>query len=142
MPRCSAAGLDFIIIPAGFNAPLEFLTGFTYDAVGKRARVLTGDNVGLQFSHNVTASDSGTFSIDFLPTVKYPSGGWFQLRLLQDGSNYYELQHTDGYGPGYIRKVVSGVEVERRSFHSQYSQNSNYHIIISFSPNQTTVNAF
>ena len=28
-PRCSAAGLGFIIIPAGFNAPLEFLTGFT-----------------------------------------------------------------------------------------------------------------
>ncbi len=28
MPRCSAAGLDFRIIPAGFNAPLKFLTGF------------------------------------------------------------------------------------------------------------------
>jgi len=26
----AAAGLDFRIIPAGFNAPLEFLTGFTY----------------------------------------------------------------------------------------------------------------
>jgi hypothetical protein len=25
----AAAGLDFKIIPAGFNAPLEFLTGFT-----------------------------------------------------------------------------------------------------------------
>jgi len=25
----SAAGFGFIIIPAGFNAPLEFLTGFT-----------------------------------------------------------------------------------------------------------------
>jgi len=29
MPRCSAAGFGFIIVPAGFNAPLEFLTGFT-----------------------------------------------------------------------------------------------------------------
>jgi hypothetical protein len=29
MPRCSAAVLDFRIIPAGFNATLEFLTGFT-----------------------------------------------------------------------------------------------------------------
>ena len=28
MARCAAAGLDFRIIPAGFNAPLEFLTGF------------------------------------------------------------------------------------------------------------------
>jgi hypothetical protein len=24
------AGLDFRIIPAGFNAPLKFLTGFTF----------------------------------------------------------------------------------------------------------------
>jgi hypothetical protein len=29
MPRCSAAGLDFRIILAGFNAPLEFLTRLT-----------------------------------------------------------------------------------------------------------------
>jgi len=29
MLRCSAAGLHFKTIPAGFNAPLEFLTGFT-----------------------------------------------------------------------------------------------------------------
>jgi len=29
MPHCSAAGLDFIKISAGFNASLEFLTGFT-----------------------------------------------------------------------------------------------------------------
>jgi hypothetical protein len=28
MPHCSAAGLDFRIIPTGFNTPLEFLTGF------------------------------------------------------------------------------------------------------------------
>jgi hypothetical protein len=28
MPRYSATGLDFRIIPAGFSAPLEFLTGF------------------------------------------------------------------------------------------------------------------
>jgi hypothetical protein len=33
MPRCSAAGLDFRIIPAGFNAPLEFLTGFTLSLI-------------------------------------------------------------------------------------------------------------
>ena len=27
----AAAGLHFRLIPAGFNAPLEFLTGFTYE---------------------------------------------------------------------------------------------------------------
>ena len=116
---------------------------FTFDAGGKRARVLTGDNIGLQFSHALPSLYTGSsFSIDFLPTVKYPSGGWFKLRLRQDGNDYYELQHTDGYGPGYIRKVVSGVEVERISFLSQYSQNTNYRIIINFSPSQTTVDAF
>jgi len=31
MPHCSAVGLDLRIIPAGFNAPLEFLTGFTIE---------------------------------------------------------------------------------------------------------------
>ena len=30
MLRCSAAGLNFIIIPLAFNAPLEFLTGFNF----------------------------------------------------------------------------------------------------------------
>jgi len=30
IPRCSAARLDFRIIPAGLNAPMEFLTGFTW----------------------------------------------------------------------------------------------------------------
>ena len=30
MPRNSAAGLHFRIIPAGFSAPLELLTGFTF----------------------------------------------------------------------------------------------------------------
>jgi hypothetical protein len=29
IPGCSARGLGFIIIPAEFNAPLEFLTGVT-----------------------------------------------------------------------------------------------------------------
>jgi hypothetical protein len=33
MPRCFEAGLDFRIIPAAFNAPLEFLTGFTNDQI-------------------------------------------------------------------------------------------------------------
>jgi LemA protein len=39
MPRCSAAGLGFRIIPAGFNAPLEFLTGFT--SISKRRGKMT-----------------------------------------------------------------------------------------------------
>jgi len=55
MPRSSAAGLDFRMIPAGFipfrdksltgfNAPLEFLTGFT-QVLSKRYAIL-----GLQYA--------------------------------------------------------------------------------------------
>jgi hypothetical protein len=40
MPHCSAAGLDFRIIPAGFNAPLEFLTGFTFNFNKKGVKIL------------------------------------------------------------------------------------------------------
>jgi len=40
MARCSAAGLDFRIIPAGFNAPLEFLTGFT-NPFGEEPKIKT-----------------------------------------------------------------------------------------------------
>jgi hypothetical protein len=39
MPCCSAAGLDPRIIPAGFDAPLEFLTGFT-SAIEYNSKIL------------------------------------------------------------------------------------------------------
>jgi len=42
MPRCSAAGLSFIIVPAGFNALLEFLTGFTSQRTGFQSVVNSG----------------------------------------------------------------------------------------------------
>ena len=51
MPRCSAAGLHFRIIPAGFNAPLEFLTGFTSDS----------DIRILEFLPTGTQDKNGTF---------------------------------------------------------------------------------
>ncbi len=115
---------------------------FLYDSAGQRAQVLTGDNVGLQFSHSLSPIDTGTFSIDFLPTAKYPSGGYFILFLRQDANNYYLLRNTDGYGPGIIRKYVGGVIVDSANFSIGYSQNNYYSITIDFSPGQTTVNAF
>jgi alkaline phosphatase len=118
------------------------VASFLYDSVGKRAQVLTGDNVGLQFAHNVPSLGTGTFSIDFLPTQKYPYGGWLYIRLVQDAGNYYDIQNTDGYGPKSIRKIVNGTVVDSASFTSQYTQNTNYHITVNFSPDQTTVNAF
>ncbi len=115
---------------------------FQYDPSGQRVEVLTGDDIELMFSHALTPLDSGSFSVDFLPTVMYPSGGKLKLYLREDENNYYILRNTDGYGPGYFKKYVNGVEVERVDFSNEYAQNSNYSITISFSPVQTTVNAF
>ena len=115
---------------------------FLYDASGKRARVQTGDDISLRFSHALPASDSGTFSVDFLPTAKFPSGGWVVIRLVQDTSNYYEVINQDGYGAGYIRKVVDGVEVSVTDFQSEYTQNNTYTVLINFSPASTQVDAF
>ena len=115
---------------------------FNYDSVNERAQVLTGDNIGLQFSQSVASLSSGSFSIDFLPTTKYPQGGWIEIRLKQDANNYYELSNSDGYGPYQMRKIVGGVEVENVAFTNGYIQNTNYTITINFSPNQTNVTAF
>ncbi|MEE9573538.1 MAG: hypothetical protein V3W20_10855 [Candidatus Neomarinimicrobiota bacterium] len=94
------------------------------------------------FSHNVSVLDTGTFSYDFLPTAKHPAGGYFTLILRQDVNNYYLLRNTDGYGPRYLQKYVSGTLVDSANFTIEYSQNNNYSITVNFSPGQTTVNAF
>jgi len=115
---------------------------FTYDATYKQIKVLTGNNIALQFSQAVPSLDTGTFGIDFLPTVKYPNVGWIIIRLIEDENTYYKIYNTDGYGPGSIKKVVNGVAVDSASFRNVYHQNNNYNITIDFSPFQTVVNAF
>ncbi|MFV9644899.1 MAG: SGNH/GDSL hydrolase family protein [Desulfobacterales bacterium] len=116
---------------------------FVYDAVGERAQVLTGDNVSIEFSHDLPAFESGTFSIDLLPTTKYPNWGLVRISLVQDALNYYSICNTDGSGPcGEIKKVINGQVVESVSFVNEYSQNTNYQITIDFSPGQTQVEAF
>ncbi|MDR4497403.1 MAG: hypothetical protein MRK02_05700 [Candidatus Scalindua sp.] len=115
---------------------------FIYDSTGKRAQVLTGDDVALSFSRNLPVLDKGTFSLDFLPITKYPAGGIIDVYLRQDANNYYWLQNTDGYGAKSLKKVIGGAVVASASFSNQYSQNTNYTITIDFSPGLTTVNAF
>jgi hypothetical protein len=128
----------------------DFWTGggtgqFLYDAAGQRLQVFTGIDVGLQFSHALPASASGTFSIDLRPTVKYRDAGVIRIRLIQDESNYYVVRNTgnpNSYGPSEVTKVVNGVVVESVLFQNNYVQNVNYHITVNFSPGQTVVNAF
>jgi len=115
---------------------------FTYDATGKRLRVTTADNVGLQFERPLPVSSNGTFSLDFLPTKLYPAGGTVVIRLRQDSSTYYEVQYSDGYTSGILRKFVNGTEVAKTQDGTQYKQNTNYSIKINFSPTQVTVQGF
>ena len=112
---------------------------FFYDAAGQRASVQTGDDISLKFSHALPASDSGIFRIDFIPTKKYPSGGWVVVRLIQDESNYYEVWNADGYSAGGIKKIVNGREVDGNNFQDGYTQNNLYTLIISYSPYSTRV---
>ena len=65
MPHCSAAGLDFRIIPAGFNAPLEFLTGFTSRS-GDLMEVALSDGAKFIRKHS---SDLNTFLLISLGRV-------------------------------------------------------------------------
>ena len=113
-----------------------------YDSAGQRLYVLTGDNYGMLLSHGLDASTDGSFSFTFLPTVKYPYGGQIRIRLKENDTTYYELFNTDGYGPGYLAKVVNGTEVERVTLASDYLQNNNYTITITFSPSFTSITGF
>ncbi|MEW5745900.1 MAG: hypothetical protein AB1805_10760 [Nitrospirota bacterium] len=113
-----------------------------HDLTNQRMRVLTGDNIGLQFSHPVPTVDSGIFTMDFLPAEKFPLGGRIYIRLIQDEHTFYELYNSDGYAPGWISKRVNGQEVDKALFTNGYIQNMNYTVMITFSPESTIVEAF
>ena len=69
---------------------------FLYDSGGERLQVLTGDNVGLQFSHSLSPLESGQFQVDFNPVVKYPRSRWIVDRthynvLLERGDPFCSI---------------------------------------------------
>jgi len=127
--------LDYNIVTWGTGAD------FVYDSEGLRAEVQTGNDNGLKFDHTVPASSEGSFSIDFMPTMKY-SRGALLVRLEQDENTYYQIKNTDGEGSGKVSKYVNGVEVASALFRNGYVQDTNYKISVTFSPSETTVKAF
>ena len=140
---------DFSINTVASYAVTHTWTGggtgsLAYDSTGKRLQVITGDNVALAFSKALPASTSGRFSLDILPTVKFPNWGLMAVRLVQSANTYYQIINTDGAtAPArLITKVVNGVVVESVSFASGYVQNTNYPIVITFSPGELRVEAF
>jgi hypothetical protein len=115
---------------------------FLYDTGNQRSLLLTGDNVGSMISQSVAPTLSGIFSMDFLPTNKYPVAGRIVLLLLQDADNYYQIFSTDGGNTGSLTKYVDGVAVDTTVFTSGYTQNTLYTITVNFSPELTSVEAF
>ena len=81
---------------------------FVVDPGSQRGLVRSGDNIGIQIGQSFPSANASTFSFDFSPTAIYPNGGIFRLRLRESPSTYYEIENTDGYGPGHIEKVVAG----------------------------------
>jgi hypothetical protein len=93
------------------------VASFTYDASGKRAKMLAGDDIELQFSHSIPALNAdGSFSIDFLPIKKNPNGGLLHIRLVENANTYYDIHNTHGYGVKSTRKIVHGQVVDSASF--------------------------
>lgn len=122
---------------------------FVYDSTGKRAQILSGNDNHVIFAQSIPTSNQGVFSLDFSPTVKYPTGGGIWIRLMQDNNTYYEIQNFSWDIPAdphpntaSVRKVVGGSEVEKILFTNSYAQGGTYPIKITFSPSLTTVVAF
>ena len=124
----------------------------TYDAAGKRALVVTGDDVGLKFSNPFPASTSGVFSLDFSPTAAHPSHGGIWVRLFQGNpldNNCYEITNFD-WGAGTpvlpdiaaVKKIVGGVVVDTVAVPTAYTQGSTYNIKITFSSTQVVLEGF
>ena len=113
-----------------------------YDAIGKRMKVITGDDVGESFSTSLPASEQGVFQIDFQPIQHHPEGGRFVLKLKQSDDSYYQIERTHGYGAGFLKKVVSGTTVDSTSCSYEFQQGRKYEIKVSFSPKKTTLTGF
>ena len=115
---------------------------FAVDAASQRGQILTGDNIGIQVGQSFPAVDTSSFSLDFSPTAIYPSGGIVRIRLRENASTYYEIENTDGYGPGTVEKVVGGSVVASGTFGTEFAFGSSYSLTIDFSPTQVVVSGF
>lgn len=115
---------------------------YQYDATGKRLWMTTGDDVGEAFGRALPQSERGTFQVDFSPVKSYPSGGKLILKLKQDQDSYYQVERTQGYGPGYLKKVVAGVTVDSVSCQKEYRQGQSYHCLVAFSPERVIITGF
>jgi len=122
----------------------------TYDA--GRARINTGDDIGLVFSNPLPSSTSGVFQLDFAPITDYTSHGGIWVRLIQDANNYYEITNFDWSGFGetpvlpdiaQIVKFVNGNPVDNVYLPVMgYTQGATYNLSVTFTPTQVILQGF
>ena len=122
---------------------------FSYNAGGQNAQVLTGDDNIVVFSRSIpTTSAQGVFSLDFNPTVGYPSHAGIWIRLMQNSTNYIEISNFDyggtpvGIDVAGVRRFAAGAVVDEVTFATAYTQGSTYPIKITFSATQVIMDAF
>jgi len=113
-----------------------------YENNKKRIFIQTGDDNQILFSKRITEMIQGEFKITFLPVKKYPQGGVFSVRLIQDPSNYYEFSNSDGYKNGMIKKYIDGIVTDSINVRQDYLQNISYDLNLNFSPNRIEANFF
>jgi len=116
----------------------------SWDSINQRLLVLTGNDVGEQFSTSITPTNNGTFSFIFNPIIGYISHGAVNIRLMENSQDYYQLtineQHSNN-DVSILDKVVGGVNVDSFTGANMYNNNIEYQINISFSPDYTVANA-
>lgn len=115
---------------------------FRYIGPLKNVHAIPGSDSGLKISHDVPASDNGTFSFVFTPGRFLREGGRIRVFLMEDNDNYYEVVNGNGQGSGGLRKVVNGREVDSIRMKNGYSAGVPYPVSIIFSPDTTIVDAF
>ena len=124
---------------------------FAYNSGGKTGQVVTGASEGLKIFKLLriqpddiyVGTNVGVFFMDFNPTSGFGTGGDFSIRLIDDMTSgeetYYELSTK---APASVRKVRGGIVVDSALFPYPYSQGVSYRILITFSPENTTFEAF
>lgn len=114
---------------------------FRYIEALNSVHAIPGPDSGLKFSHDLPASDNGTFSFVFTPSRFQHREGRVRVFLMEDNDNYYEVFNGNNQGSGGLRKVVNGREVDNIRMKYGYSSNVPYPVSIVFSPETTLLDA-
>ena len=115
---------------------------FVHDAGSQRGLIETEDNQALTITRELTEStQSGTFAIDVSPTNFHPSAGVVTIQFVDDNDNFYRITNRTG-SVGEVLKIVGGQTIAQQSFTSELTIGEDYRLVMSFNPQQVSVDGF